>query len=178
MFENEPAWKQGDDCYIIWATLDCSNLEYVKKWNELSLCPIRREITEFSDRNLPVAEEEQGSVSRLLSSLYPLTEPHPFHYIQLKQFIQQGGKITSITRILKARQDAFMKEFCMTVQNLRRNARSDFEDKMYKLVLNALYGKTIMNELNFCQSKFITKPEELRKEMRDSNRLITLNPIT
>ena len=36
MFENEPAWKQGDDCYIIWATLDCSNPEYVKKWNESS----------------------------------------------------------------------------------------------------------------------------------------------
>ena len=104
MFENEPDWKQGDDCYIIWATLDCSNPEYIKNWDELSLCPIRREITEFSDRNLPVAEEEQGSVSRILSSLYPVSESHPFHYLQLKQFIQEGGIIASITRILKARQ--------------------------------------------------------------------------
>jgi hypothetical protein len=30
VFENEPRWKQGEHCYIIWATLDCSNPEYIK----------------------------------------------------------------------------------------------------------------------------------------------------
>ena len=114
--ENEPAWKQGEDCYIIWATLDCSNPEYVKKWNEMSICPVHQFISEFSERNMRSAmkepiDKEKGkfSVYRLCSSLYPITEPTPFYYLQLKQFLEQGGKINSITRILKAHQEPFMK---------------------------------------------------------------------
>ena len=182
---NEPRWKQGEHCYIIWATLDCSNPEYIKKWNEMSLCPMRQEIKEFSDRNLPIAEEEPYdkekkcvTVSRLTSSLYPVTEPHPFYYLQLKQFLEQGGKITGITRVVRAKQEPFMKEFCMSVQELRKGARSDFEDKLYKLILNALYGKTIMDESRFCNSQFIDNPDKLRKEMRDVSNLDTLSVIS
>ena len=57
MFENEPVWKQGEYDYVIWDTTDCSNPDYIKKWNEMSLLPIRRDIEEFSERNIPVAKE-------------------------------------------------------------------------------------------------------------------------
>ena len=185
LYENEPTWNQGEDCFIIWATLDCSNPEYVKKWNEMSLCPVHQSITEFSDIILRVAKDEpidkergKVSVSRLCSSLYPISEPTPFYYLQLKQFLEQGGKISSITRILKAHQEPFMKEFCMSVQELRKNARSDYEDKLFKLILNALYGKTIMDESRFCHSFFITDPKKLRKEMKDISGLETLSFIS
>jgi hypothetical protein len=185
LYDNEPTWNQGENCFIIWATLDCLNPEYVKKWNDMSLCPVHQFITELSDRNLLVAkdepiEKERGKVAvyRLCSSLYPITEPLPFYYIQLKQFLEQDGKINSITRILKAHQEPFMKEFCMSVQDLRKNARSDFEDKLYKLILNALYGKTIMDDSRFRHSFFITDPDNLRKEMKDISGLETLSFIS
>ena len=71
-----------------------------------------------------------------------------------------------------------MKEFCMSVQELRKNSRSDFEDKLYKLILNALYGKTIMDESRFCHIFFITDPDKLRKEMKDISGLDTLSCIS
>ena len=37
---NEAEMETRKHCYIIWATLDCSKPEYIKKWNEMSLCPI------------------------------------------------------------------------------------------------------------------------------------------
>ena len=51
LYDNEPTFNQGGNCFIIWATLDCSNPEYVKKWNDMSLCPVHQFTTEFSDRN-------------------------------------------------------------------------------------------------------------------------------
>ena len=151
----------------------------------MSLCPMRQEIKEFSDRNLTIAVEEpydkekkSVTVSRLTSSLYPVYEPHPFYYLQLKQFLEQGGKIPSITRVVRAKQEPFMKEFCMSVQELRKGARSDFEDKLYKLILNALYGKTIMDESRFCSSKFIDNPDKLRKEMIYVSNFDTLSVIS
>ena len=71
-----------------------------------------------------------------------------------------------------------MKDFCMMVQKLRRNSRSDFEDKMFKLILNALYGKTIENEENFCNSSFITDPKIFRREMKETTRIKTLSLIS
>ena len=71
-----------------------------------------------------------------------------------------------------------MKEFCMSVQELRKGARSDFQDKLYKLILNALYGKTIMDESRDCNSQFIDNPDKLRKEMRDVSNLDNLSVIT
>jgi hypothetical protein len=70
-----------------------------------------------------------------------------------------------------------MKEFCMSVHELRKNSRSDFEDKLYKLILNALYGKTIMDEIIFCNIFFITDPDKIRKEMKDISGLYTLSFI-
>ena len=66
----------------------------------------------------------------------------------------------------------------MKVQDLRKNARSDYEDKLFKLILNALYGKTTMDESRFCHSFFITDPNKLRKEMKDISGLDTLSFIS
>ena len=66
----------------------------------------------------------------------------------------------------------------MSVQDLRKNPRSHFEDKLYKLIINALCGKTIMDESIFCHIFFLTDPDKLRKQMQDISGLETLSFIS
>ena len=137
----------------------CSNPEYSKKFSEMYLLPIRRDIDTFSERN--ALSWDGGKVSRLNSSLLPLTTTHYFHYLQVKQFIQQEGKITGIKSIIRCKQDYIFKDFMNEVRNMREDAKTEFEKDFYKLIMNSIYGKTIMNEENFCESKFITDPKKI-----------------
>jgi hypothetical protein len=102
-FENEPAWKQGEYCYYVQMTTQYSNPNYIKKFREMYILPVRTDITSFSQRN--ALGFDGGKVSQLTSSLLPITTPHFSHYLQVKQFIEQGGTITSITRIIHSKQE-------------------------------------------------------------------------
>ena len=75
------------------------------------------------------------------------------------------------------RQEPVLKDFCDKVQKWRAEAKTQFEKDYYKLILNSLYGRMLMNMRKFSDSELITDPLRFEK-VKESNRFRYLGKVS
>ena len=67
-------------------------------------------------------------------------EKYVIHYRGLKQVLQFGLKLKSISRILSFKQSRWLEKFIAFNTDMRQNAKNVFEKNFWKLMNNAFYG--------------------------------------
>lgn len=85
-----------------------------------------------------------GKHSKLLLTLHNKRN-YVIHYKMLKMVLQHNLKLTKVHRVLQFHQHTFLKPYIELNTAMRTKATNEFEKNFYKLLSNAIYGKTMEN---------------------------------
>lgn len=112
-----------------------------------------------SHSDLPFASEKfippGGKTQKLIANLYD-KHNYVIHYIHLKECIKQGLILKKNHKILSFRQDNYLKKYIDLNTQLRQKSTSAFEKDFFKLLNNAIFGKTIENKRKHVNVKLVT----------------------
>ena len=109
-----------------------------------------------------------NGVEKLIPNLY-YKKRYVIHIRVLEQALKHGLVLERIHRAIEFKQLAWMKEYIDFNTKLRTTAANDFEKDFYKLMNNAVFGKTMENIRKHRNIKLITNQEAYLKAVMKPN---------
>ena len=98
-----------------------------------------------------------------LCVIYEIKKKYVVHIKSLKQALNHGLKLKNIHRIIEFNQKTWLKPHIDIKTELRKLAKDDFEKDLFKLMNNAVFGKTMENIRKHRNIKLVTKDEKRNK---------------
>ena len=91
------------------------------------------------------------------------------HIKSLKQALNHGLKLKKVHRVIEFNQKAWLKPYIDMNTELRKLAKDDFEKDLFKLMNNAVFGKTMENIRKHRDIKLVTTDKKGNKLVSEPN---------
>ena len=139
--------------------------------NDYPLAPERvkiskDEISPHSQRILKILEAKQSPTEKLMPNLKDKSN-YVTHYRNLKLYLELGMKIKKVNKVISFSQSPWLKQYIDFNTNKRKEATEDFEKDMYKLMNNAVFGKTMENVRKRTPYELVSNQKRYQKLIND-----------
>ena len=135
--------------------------------NDYPLCPEHLITTkdQYSEYQNIIAEKLNISVSTVPKLCTTLNNKSKYIIIlqNLQQCLTLGMKLTKVHRVLTFHQVPFMRPYIQKNTKLRSLSTTDFEKDFYKLMNNAVFGKSMENVRNRIDFNLVSDDEQAKK---------------
>ena len=111
--------------------------------------------------------KKKETIEKLLLSLEEKWNYH-VHNRTLKLYISLGLKIKKVHKVVSFTQKAWMKDYIDLNTNLRRASKFECDKDFYKLMNNAVYGKSMENTRKRIDFGLVNNKEKYLKLVRDT----------
>ena len=105
-----------------------------------------------------------GKVKKLLQTLHDKTH-YIIHYKLLKLYVKLGLIVTKLYRIVKFKQELWLEPYITQNTNKRKAAKNKFEEALYKLLINSIYGKMCESKRKRMKIKILRDAEETMRNI-------------
>ena len=120
--------------------------------------------------DLPFLPERMkiGKCKKLACNLYD-KKNYVVHIRSLKQALNHGLILRKVHRVIQFYQEAWLKPYIDKNTEKRKEAKNDFEKDFFKLMNNAIFGKTMENVRKHRDIKLVTTDKRRNKLVAEPN---------
>ena len=109
-----------------------------------------------------------GKTQKLVCNLSD-KKKYVVHISILKQALDHGLKLKKVHRVIEFNQEVWLKEYMDISTELRKKASNDFEKDFFKLMNNAVFGKTMENVRKHRDIKLVETDHKRNKLVSEPN---------